>query len=76
MQLIAFNTTKCWDRSKTDRPEGKKSHNSFKAGPTNGNNTYGELQELAARQCFSGNIFVMVTFQDIVFSWIMISIKF
>ena len=49
-------------------PARKKSHNSFKAGPTNSNNTYDELQQLATRQCFSGHIFVMVTFQDIIFS--------
>ena len=41
----------------TDLQE-KKSHNSFKVGPTNGNNTYDELQELATRQSYSGHIFL------------------
>ena len=51
----------CGDRlarkKETDLQE-KKSHNSFKVGPTNGNNTYDELQELATRQSYSGHIFL------------------
>ena len=48
--------------------QGKKnSHNSFKVGPTNGNNTYDELQELVTRQSYSGDIFVTFTFQGTVF---------
>ena len=33
------------------------SHNSFKVGPPN-DNKYDELQELAARQSYSGHVFV------------------
>ena len=45
----------------------KNSHNSYKVGPTNSNNTYDKLQKLSTRQSYSGHIFVTVTFQGIVF---------
>ena len=51
----------------TGLQEKKNSYNSFKVGPTNSNNTYDKLQELATRQSYSGHIFVTITFQGIVF---------
>ena len=48
--------------------EKKNSHNSFKVGPTKGNNTHDGLQKLATRQSYSGHIFVKVTFQSTFFS--------
>ena len=54
------------EAKETDLKE-KNNHNSFKVGPTKGDNTYDGLQKLVTRQSFSGHIFVKVTFQGTVF---------
>ena len=55
-------------KQKAQAYKKKNSYNSFKVGPTNGNNICVELQKLATRQCYPDHIFVIFTFQGIVLS--------